>query len=140
MTVEIETGIYQRLTNDSSVSALVSTRVYPVLLPQGCDVPAIRYTNISRPPVNHKKGASGLTQSRIQVDCYDKTYEGAKTLGKAVRLAMIKEGGTWGGCPVSVCRNVDHTDETEEIDVQGNIKIYFNASMDFLIWHGEDIT
>lgn len=67
------------------VAALVSARVYPVLLPQTPTYPAISYQRISNSGTN---GSTALRESRWQVNCWAATYAGAVSLSEAVKAAM----------------------------------------------------
>jgi len=69
------------LANDAGVTALVSTRIYPVVLPQTPTYPALVYQRISGPP---RSGSSTFRQSRYQVDCW---ANGATGYGDATALA-----------------------------------------------------
>ena len=83
------------LANDSGVSALVSTRIYPDHLPQKTPTyPAIVITLIDETSVIHMGGMSGLGDARIQVDCYANTRLGAAALSDAVRLSLSDYTGT----------------------------------------------
>jgi len=48
----IEAGIYSRLSGSTAVTALVGTRVYPQVVPQGASYPNVRFAVISDEVVN----------------------------------------------------------------------------------------
>jgi len=83
--MSIGTLIYTQLAADSGVSTLVSTRIYPDILPQRPSVPAMTYTRISNSP---QLGTSSLRRSRYQLDCWDLTADGSEALASAVKSAM----------------------------------------------------
>lgn len=56
--------------------------------PQGVPLPGIVLTVIDDLEQVTHQGPDGLSQARVQVDCYADTYSQAKTLGRAVRLAL----------------------------------------------------
>jgi hypothetical protein len=85
----IEQSLYSALTNDSTVSALVSTRIYPVIAPQSAALPMIVYQRVSTVPVTSIDGDSGLDSVRMQVSCWAKTYAETKSLAAAVRSAVM---------------------------------------------------
>ena len=72
------------LIADAGVSALVSGRVNFGEHPQGAPFPAIVLTTVSDTEDMHMNGAGGLSQGRVQVDCYAETYGAAKLLSRAV--------------------------------------------------------
>jgi hypothetical protein len=84
----IEEAIYSHLIADAGVSALVSTRVYPLTIPQDIALPAIAYQRISGPRIAAHDGPTGLARARIQVTCQASTYTAAKGLAMEVRQAL----------------------------------------------------
>ena len=77
--------LYDQLAADSGVSALVSTRIYPHILPQSPRVPALTYERISN---SAQLGSTSLRQSRYQIDCWATTPDAAEGLSNAVKSAM----------------------------------------------------
>lgn len=80
------------LLNDATVSGLVAARVFPLILPQETQVPAITLRRITLTPTNHLAGDAGLDNARLQVDSLDVTYAGARAVADAVRAAMNTAG------------------------------------------------
>lgn len=80
--------IYTALSADSTVAALVATRIYPVLLPLSVVMPAICYQTIATTPQNGFDGNHSLDQVRAQVDSWSTTLTEAQALAAAVRAAM----------------------------------------------------
>lgn len=71
------------------LAPLVNDRVYPLQIPQSqATYPSVVYTRIASEPQNRLSVGASLDQVRIQIDCYDTTYLGAKTLAASVRSAM----------------------------------------------------
>lgn len=77
--------IYSRLTGDSNVNALTSTRVYPYHLPQSPTLPAVTYQIISRVPT---EANTEIFETRLQLDCWASTYDGAHTLANLVQSSL----------------------------------------------------
>jgi hypothetical protein len=110
----IETDIFDALGD------LVSGRCYPLQMPQSPTYPCIVYARISSNPQNRIEGGASLDQVRVQVDCYDLTYTGAKTLCASVRSAM--EGAAFKA--------------TLQFDTdlyEPEVKVY-RVMMDFYVW------
>ena len=82
------TKVYDRLSADTSITSLVSTRIYPDLLPQSPTYPAITYTEISMTPVSSFDGTNALQNSRVRVDCWAETRAAAIELAKTARSVM----------------------------------------------------
>lgn len=83
MTIGIK--LYSALAADAGVSALVSDRIYPVLLPQTPTYPAISTQLISNSP---QQGSTTVREARYQVNCWAVTYPAAKSLATAVKAAL----------------------------------------------------
>ena len=86
------------LLADSGVSALVASRVNWGAHPQGQPLPAVVLHVISDNDEPTLEAPDGLTQGRVQADCYADTIGGAVGLGRAVRAALNghKGGGFQG--------------------------------------------
>jgi hypothetical protein len=69
------------------VAALVGTRVYPMMLPQGPAFPAIVYQRISTVPDMLVDGP-GFAPIRMQLSMWATTFDGARTLADAVVTAL----------------------------------------------------
>lgn len=130
----IEEALFAHLTANAGVTALVSTRVYPVQMPQNPTLPAIVYNRISGERVQHMQGSSGLASPRIQFDCFAKTYAVAKAVAEALRLAIEGFSGTMGGVngpDVNSCLLQSDSDGYED-----DLEVYW-VSVDYIVWHTE---
>ena len=85
-----DAAMYYKLANTVAVSALVSTRIYPLDMPPSAVMPLITYQLIDAPLVTtHDESAGyGLAQARHQIDAWASTYAGAVALAKAIHLAL----------------------------------------------------
>jgi hypothetical protein len=118
----ISSDIYSLLTNDAGVSALTSTRVYPMNIPQNATLPAITYTQVSENPQVNLEGENALRATRYQFDCFSTTYTGAHALGEALKTAM--ETAT---AFTSIRENMT--------DIYNNDPEQYRVMMDFSIWY-----
>ena len=128
----IEKDIHYKLKNDADILALVSSRVYPMKLPQGWTLPAITYQRVSGARDHCLNGASGRARPRFQIDCWAEDYDGVKDLADKVRLCLhgfkgdIDTESDVGGIILEADRDIWE----ESIDA-------FRVSMDFIIPHFE---
>lgn len=76
------------LLNASPVTALVGNRISYNSATQGAGFPYIVLHVIDDAEQHTYKGPDGLSQGRVQVDCYAATYGQAKTLSRHVRGAL----------------------------------------------------
>lgn len=85
--------IYTRLTGVAALTALISTRVYAMVLPQNATYPAIVFHVIDDEEHWHAWG-----KTRIQLNCYAASYAGALAVRDAVRDALNQ----WGAADAAV--------------------------------------
>lgn len=124
------------LAADDGIAAMTGTRIYWGRRSQSTSVlPAIVLARVSGVRDYHSLDASGLVQSRVQVDCFAENYGGAKYTARAVRDAINSYSGTVGATVfqhVTIDSERDY-DETES----GADRHLFVTSLDLLIWHTE---
>ena len=73
----------------AALNALVSGRMYPMVAPDSPITPYIVYQNISNKPEVCLAGNTPIQNTRMQIDAYDKTYLGVKTLKASIDTAML---------------------------------------------------
>ena len=76
------------LTGSASVTAITSTRIDYGETGQGKPNPRIVLWTIGDNEGHTMRGPDGLSQGRVQVDCYGDTYAAAKLLSRAVRTSL----------------------------------------------------
>jgi hypothetical protein len=104
----IDEGLYSYLTGVTAVSTLISTRLYPLEMPQNVTLPAACYQLISDPmaPGYTHQGPTNLLMPRFQIDCYAATSLAAAQLARAVRVALDGYVGSMGSLTVAVAQVV----------------------------------
>lgn len=86
--------LYTKLSADAGVSAICSSRIYPLTIPQKASYPAAVITVIANEPSDTKTGASTLDAWRVQIDSYAATMLAAQQLDSAIRSAIDRFRGT----------------------------------------------
>jgi hypothetical protein len=94
-----EQVVLERIKDISAVSALVSSRVYQLRLPQGSPLPAVRVQQISDVGDMHQRGETNLFRTRVQVDAYAQEASGADPYDAATTLADAINGDWQDGSP-----------------------------------------
>jgi hypothetical protein len=84
----LETRVYSLLANSSAIKRRVSTRIYPLVMPQDCQLPALTYQRISSDPVNHLGGYSNLENPHVMVNMWGQNYHEVKVMAEEVHEAM----------------------------------------------------
>lgn len=86
----IETELYAALTSDTTVFAVTSARIYPLIMPQNPTFPAITYERISGQKVNGLDGYLGMDNAHIMLNIWATRYDTAKELAEDVHDCMNK--------------------------------------------------
>ena len=122
----MEEAIRAFLLATTAVTNICGTRINFGTHPQGLAYPAIVLNTIGDAEDHTLVGPDGLSQGRIQADCYATTYGGAKLLSRAVRAALDGySGGDFSGVFLAGSRD-DREGGGNEPDRN------FRASLDFL--------
>ena len=116
-----EAKLYTALTGHAGLSALVGTRVFPVILPQNVTLPAVRYQRITGGQVTAHSGYTGLENPRYQIDAWANTFDAARAIAKQIRLAMTS------ATTFTAIVLTDFDDYEPE-------KNLFRISLDFSVW------
>jgi len=85
---DAETLLNTILTGNSTVTRLVNTRIYPLVMPQSPTLPAVTYQRVNANPVNTLSGYSGLMNPHITVNSFATDYGQAKEIANAIHVAM----------------------------------------------------
>lgn len=128
---EVITGA---LLADAGVTALASTRVSWVVRPQGAATPSVTLHRISGRRDYHFGGASGLVESRLQVDCWAATYPAVKALARAVRDVL--SGMTTASPPALRGLFIDVEADGYEPGETVETSLY-RVRLDARVWHDE---
>ena len=130
--MSLEQGLKSALTADGTVNGLVSGRIYPEIMPFDVTYPAISYQRIATTPYQVLERVDDFTSVRLQVDCWDSTYSGVKTLADAVKNA-IHGVRVLGSQSVHHCFMVSMQD-LSQIDGDRQDR---RISMDFMVYLSE---
>ncbi len=122
----LEAKLYTALSGSTkiTVTSSVSTRIYPLVVPQESKLPVITYTRISGGQQNDLFGYSGIENPRIQIDCWAETYKEVKTIAENVH-SVLNATTTFKAILIS------------DMDFYENDIEIYRESMDFKIWNRE---
>jgi hypothetical protein len=107
-------ALYYLLTNDSPISAIVGTRVFPEIADQEQTKPYVVYNIRSNDPSDVQAGPSALDTASVEVNCYAPTYSGAIDLSDAVRTCLDRRSGTYSGVNVQSIQYITEVMDFEE--------------------------
>lgn len=81
-------AVYNILSNNAALTAVVSTRINPLRIPQESAFPAISYQMVSVIPHPSKSGTSKSDFARVQINSFGTSYQSAVQVADLVRNAM----------------------------------------------------
>jgi hypothetical protein len=132
----IEEAIYYLLSNDATVSGLVGTRIYPMVVPRNAAMPAIAYQQISGVREHTMTGPIGMVKARFQINCWAETYATADAIAEAVRKELDGYSGvasdTWI-YDITLLQGADKIEVLPGVDVLTTT----GKRLDFLVWYKE---
>ena len=126
----IEQAIYSILKNNKPVAAIISTRIFPNLIPQGQNLPAVVYQRISGSGDRDTNGALNLYWPTFQFTCSADTFATMVILANAVKTALEGFTGTKASVTLSNIELIDEGDMPNLSDV----KNVFMRRLDFKFW------
>ncbi len=83
------TQVFSVITSDAVVAGIMSSRLYPMRMPQDGALPAAVFQLIATEPINSIQGDSGLDLLRIQIKAWATKYTDAHNLALAIRDALV---------------------------------------------------
>ena len=122
-------SLYTYLKTQSALTALVNYRIYPVILPQKCKLPALTYEMINRFPVHVMGSDSGPEHVIYRIHCFDETYDNVNDVADQVIAALEDYTGAMGSNTVQRCFYEDRTDQYESQVLTPHI------ILEFEIWY-----
>lgn len=96
----LERALFEYLTGDAGVSSLVESRVYPVKLPEGSNIPAISWRKVDAGRIytyDRFEDTDAWVTARVQMDCWGYTADEATNVGEAVLMALSGYEGDMAG-------------------------------------------
>jgi hypothetical protein len=121
----VESALYTALSSAAIVTALASTRIYPLLVPTDSSLPAVDYSIV----VGTSKGTfttRGMGTYRVEVNCWGATYADAVNLRAAVSKAL--DGYTDGTITVRIIGPRDFFDY-ELLQYRAMVEFYVYAPL-----------
>lgn len=121
----IEYKIYKLLSADTTVTGFVSTRIYPVPLPQRAAFPCLSYERVGGERIYTLSGYAGLENPIFEFVIYATASTALDKISSAVKKA-IDEGTT---AFKAVCRSED---EAWDEDKKARVRI-----IEYSLWNQE---
>jgi len=127
-----EEHLFSRLSGFAGITALISSRIYPIKIPPNTTMPALTYTRISGRRIESLLGNSALCYARYQLDAWGRKYSDVKALAEQVRLCLEGYKGTLAGV---IFYGVNYLGDQDLYEDDTEV---FRVSMDFVVHHNEE--
>jgi hypothetical protein len=96
MAADIDKALFYQVSHDSGVIALMSTRFYPIAIPQTTTFPLALYQMVSGVPVKVHDGKTILPKPRYQITVWAITFAEVVAIDLSIKLAIDGKRGNWG--------------------------------------------
>ncbi len=139
----IQDAFYAFMAAQTGITALTSTRIFPLVIPQkiysdATKQPCLVYSFDSKNRQKRYSGTDSLVAGSVQIDCYATTYRQAQLLAQAVRAALLDYSGTWtGNTSPQVSHKVQKCFLENEIDLDDPEPGLYRVSQSWAIWYDE---
>lgn len=128
----MEEALINYLLADGGIAGLVGDRITWSARPQASDLPSIVLHVIDGVPVYVDEGETGLTATRVQIDCWATNYAAAKEAARAVKARLSGARVVFGGVEFQAVFTDSEQDLFER--GQGGEELY-RTSIDVMVWH-----
>ena len=114
--MKVGAAIYSLLVNDSAVSAIVGTRIYPELAEEGASAPYVVYSVVSNTPSDTKDGTP-IDEAQCEIFSVASTYEQCNKLADLVRAALDRKSVTVNDASAGdiTVQSIQYTNEITEV-------------------------
>lgn len=130
--IPLESAIWEHLTENVALAAVIGTSVFPLQLPLGIAPPAITYQRISTQTLQHRGNAlPTYSRPRFQFTAWAESYDGALELRSLLRAAMSTLPSFATDLRIDAALLQDDRDAIEAQPGR------WNTSTDYYIWHKE---
>ncbi len=134
----IEEALNSVLLGNAEVASLVSTRIYPLMIPEEASLPAVSYQRLSgvrdmaHSNMTGFPGELGWAFGRIQYTINAETYSEAKGVARAMRKCLNGRRGLMGGMMI-------HLVEVEnEMDGYNQTSDRKTVRLDVVVYYTEE--
>lgn len=130
-------AIYSYLVKNESLKSKVGDKIYPVLLPQDCTLPAIVYAPVVANYSSAHQGDTGFVKQTVQITCHATTFKEARKLSRVIKKLLQDYRGDMSGL------FIEAVFIKTDFDIDGNSSLKFDmdeymSSIEFEIHFNEN--
>ena len=86
--MDILESLYKYLSSNDKIWQIVTDKIYPVLLPQDCTLPAIVYAPVVANYSSAHQGDTGYVKQTVQITCHANTFKEARQLSRLIKKPL----------------------------------------------------
>jgi len=129
MITEIDEAVYSALSGNATLTGLISTRIYPLVLPQEVTLPAVTFFRVTNLHNHGMGGDISLMETRLQVSILAASVSLMRAVTDAVRAVLSRWKGTYGSVIIQ-----DSLLNNEMDDFEPETEVY-QCIQDYMIFH-----
>jgi len=128
---DFDEELYSYLTDQKSVTDLVSTRIFPDYVPQDESLPAIAYILEDDAAVMAQQGPCGLRSAIYVLDVWGTTREQVTDIATAIRTLLDGQSADFGSISMQAgfLENMSRTQDPDSDE--------YNVTMRWRFWYSE---
>lgn len=130
----VDKGLYQLLTQDSGVSALVGTNVFWILAPKASSFPLVVLDWVATSDTIAFQGDLGFRNGLLQVSCYASQHYPSRQIAQAVRNLLKSYKGNLPDADATAVAGVLQTKDWTQVYEEGSVGFVYRAMLEFRIW------
>ncbi len=141
--MSLKSELYTKLTADATLSALISTRLYPDRADQTTTMPYITYEDVTQETTHHLLGVAGtgFAMVTVQFSIWAENPKSRSDVEAALRIALDgKHKEFFGAIWINSIRYTNGNDTLEDAEDGSQGSMVFGKFMDFEIKHERAIS
>lgn len=131
-----EAALRSALVGSTAVTALVSTRIYPLLAPASASLPFVTWRRSGITREQTLSAPMGVPRVSVEYSIYGTTYEQARDVADAMRVVLDGYGGTVDNTQVRQTSLENESDDFVEL-AGADLPPVYQITQSYDIWWQE---
>lgn len=132
-----EAVLRSALVGSAAVSAIVGSRIYPVLAPASAAMPLVTWRRSGVQREQTLRGPMGLPRVSVEYSIYGTTYEQARELADAMRVVLDGYGGTLDNTTIRQTSLEDESDDFVTL-AGADLPPVYQVTQRYDVWWSEE--
>lgn len=132
-----EAVLRSALVGSAAVSAIVGSRIYPVLAPASAAMPLVTWRRSGVQREQTLSGPMGLPRVSVEYSIYGTTYEQARELADSMRAVLDGYGGTLDNTTIRQTSLEDESDDFVTL-AGADLPPVYQVTQRYDVWWSEE--